>query len=296
MRAGRGVRDAHSVRVGHGEEATIAGGLCDGGCGRDSRHWPQGGRGTTMDGEMLRTRLDDCRSLAALALAGGVLASGCLGGAPASGGAESSSPPGPGAGGGTPGTRAALPSPLLDGPVSLEEALAARRSVRSFGDAPLTPAEIGQLLWAAQGVTSSEGGRTAPSAGARYPLEVYAVTAAGIDRYLPTEHALERVASGDHRPGLEAAALGQAAVGEAPLVLVITAVPARTAERYGEGRAVRYVDLEAGHAAQNVLLQATALGLGAVPVGAFDDDAVARLLGLRAGESPRYLLPVGRPR
>lgn len=189
----------------------------------------------------------------------------------------------------------ALPSPVPRGSVSLEEALAGRRSVREYSAEALTPAEIGQLLWAAQGVTSNDGRRTAPSAGATYPLELYAVTADGVRRYLPVEHALEPVRGGDVRADLARAAAGQAFVGEAPLIVVVAAVPERTEARYG-ARAQRYVALEAGHAAQNLLLEAIALGLGSVPVGSFDDAAVARLVGLAADEIPLYLLPVGHPR
>jgi SagB-type dehydrogenase family enzyme len=188
-----------------------------------------------------------------------------------------------------------LPAPRTSGPVSLEEALAERRSVRSFADAPLTDAEVGQLLWAAQGVTDESGLRTAPSAGARYPLETYAVTADGAWRYVPDRQALEPVLAGDVRPDLQRAALGQEAVGAAPLVVVISADIDRTASRYGAERAPRYVHLEAGHAAQNVLLQAVALGLGSVPIGAFSDADVARVLRLPPDEIVLYLLPVGRP-
>lgn len=194
------------------------------------------------------------------------------------------------------GTPIALPSPRTDGDVSLEDALARRRSVRELSGEQLSRAEIGQLLWAAQGLTDAQGRRTSPSAGALYPLELYAVTAEGVFHYLPTGHAIERTAAGDVRSRLRAAALDQAPVGEAALVVVIAAVPARTAAKYGPERARRYVDLEAGHAAQNLLLEAVALDLAAVPIGAFDDDAVARVLNLPAGTEPRYLLPVGHPR
>ncbi|HEY6057412.1 MAG TPA: SagB/ThcOx family dehydrogenase, partial [Candidatus Limnocylindrales bacterium] len=172
----------------------------------------------------------------------------------------------------------ALPSPRSAGPIAFEEALRLRRSVRSFSPDPLTLAEIGQLLWAAQGVTDAEGHRTAPSAGARYPLEVDALTAAGIARYVPEVHSLVSRSAADARSALERAALDQASVGSAPLVIAISAVVERTEVWYGADRAERYVALEAGHAAQNVLLEAVSLGLGAVPVGAFDDAAVGRIL------------------
>lgn len=202
--------------------------------------------------------------------------------------------PGPATAGNLPGE--ALPSPRLAGPLSLEEALGARRSVRSFSEEALTRAEIGGLLWAAQGVTDADGHRTAPSAGALYPLELDVVTADGLARYVPEGHRLIRRGSTDLRPSLRRAALDQAAVGEAPLIIVISAVVGRTASRYGPERAERYVALEAGHAAQNVLLGAVSLGLGAVPIGAFDDAEVRRVLGLDEGEDPLYLIPVGHPR
>lgn len=189
-----------------------------------------------------------------------------------------------------------LPPPRLEGPLSVEAALARRRSVREFGARPLGAAEIGQLAWAAQGITHGDGLRAAPSAGALYPLELYVATAGGLYRYDPREHGLRRLAAGDPRPALARAALDQDCVGEAPAVFAITAVVARTARRYGRERAARYAHLEAGHAAQNLLLEAVALGLGAVPVGAFDDAALAKALALPPREEPLYLVPVGLPR
>jgi SagB-type dehydrogenase family enzyme len=193
-------------------------------------------------------------------------------------------------------TPVALPPPQTRGQVSLEETLAGRRSIRELSGDPLTPAEIGQLLWAAQGVTDAQGRRTAPSAGGLYPLELYAVTAEAVFHYLPADHAIRPVRDGDQRPRLRSAAFDQAPVGDAPLVVIVAAVPARTAVKYGLERARRYVDLEAGHAAQNLLLEAVALGLGGVPIGAFDDARVSGVLGLPAGEEPLYLLAIGHPR
>jgi SagB-type dehydrogenase family enzyme len=194
----------------------------------------------------------------------------------------------------SPSSQVDFPQPT-EGAVSLEAALRHRRSVRAFAPEPLTEAEIGQLLWAAQGVTVDWGGRTAPSAGALYPLELHAVTSSHVFHYLPDGHRAEVTAERDVRPDLMAAALDQESVGQAPLIVAVVAVPVRTAAKYGD-RTERYVDLEAGHAAQNVLLQAVALDLVAVPIGAFDDDAVAETLTLPHGHEPRYLLPVGRPR
>jgi SagB-type dehydrogenase family enzyme len=193
-----------------------------------------------------------------------------------------------------PGSIIRLPEPRRAGDASLEEVLAARRSVRSFTDQPVTLAEISQLLWAAQGITSSWGGRTAPSAGALYPLEVYGVTADMTLRYIPDGHRAELLSVGDPRRGLAAAAFGQGAVVSAPVVLVLAAVFPRTEVKYG-ARAERYVKLEGGHAAQNVLLQAVALGLGAVPIGSFEDDGVRQALDLADPEQPLYLIPIGHP-
>lgn len=189
-----------------------------------------------------------------------------------------------------------LPQPTDRGPLSLEQALRQRRSVREFMPAPLSESQLAQLLWSAQGVTDPQGYRTAPSAGALYPLEVYVATGVEVLHYDPTHHRVRAVITGDVRDALQSAALSQPAVGTAAAVFIIAAVPRRTAAKYGASRARRYVDLEAGHAAQNLLLQAVALGLGAVPVGAFDDAAVARALQLPAEQEPRYLIPVGRPR
>jgi len=189
-----------------------------------------------------------------------------------------------------------LPPPRPVGPLSLEETLRSRRSIRSYTTEPLTRAEIGQLLWAGQGRTDAAGHRGAPSAGATAPLELDIVTIDGLARYVPDGHALVPRGTTDVRPALRQAALDQAAITEAPLVIAVSAVLERTAERYGSERAQRYVTLEAGHVAQNVLLEAVSLGLGAVPVGAFDDTEVRRVLELAADEAPLYLIPVGHPR
>ncbi len=190
--------------------------------------------------------------------------------------------------------RIALPSVGPAGALRLEDALAARRSVRDFTPQRLTPAEIGRLCWAAQGITGSTGGRTTPSAGALYPLGLHVLTADGVFRYLPELHALERVAIGDRRPALKAAAGGQDAVGDAPAVITITAEPSLVEAKYAD-RALRYIWLEAGHAAQNVLLEAVALGLGGVPIGAFDDRQVLDALEQPPGILAVYLLLVGHP-
>ena len=189
-----------------------------------------------------------------------------------------------------------LPAPDRKGLMSLEEALAARRSVREFRREPLTDRELSQLLWAAQGITSPDGLRTAPSAGALYPLEVWVATASGFYHYEPRQHRLTRRLERDLRPDIHRAALMQEAILQAPVVLVIAAVYERTAQKYGEQRTPRYVHMEAGHSAQNLLLEAVALGLGGVLIGAFNDKEVARVLSLPADQKPLYLIPVGHPR
>jgi SagB-type dehydrogenase family enzyme len=192
-----------------------------------------------------------------------------------------------------------LPEPKHNSDVSLEESLTKRRSVRSYADAPLTLEEVSQLLWAAQGITDPAGLRTAPSAGGTYPLEVYAVAGnvkdldAGVYRYVPDGHQLVKTLSGDLRKALAEAALSQEWVREAAVVFVFTGVYERTTGRYGE-RGIRYVHIELGHAAENLCLQATALGLGPVTVGAFDDGQVGKVLHLPEDETPLYVVPVGR--
>ncbi len=179
--------------------------------------------------------------------------------------------------------------------MSVAEALLRRRSHREFRAEPLTAAAISQLCWAAQGISDAAGGlRTAPSAGALYPMKVIAVDASGAWEYLPARHALRRLLGGDLRARLKAAALDQPCVGGAALCLVIAMNAKRTAEKYGR-RAQAYCLMEAGHVAQNVLLQATALGLGAAPVGAFEEDKVAAILKLRNGLRPVYLVALGVP-
>ena len=193
----------------------------------------------------------------------------------------------------------ALPPPRLDGDTSVETALQHRRSVRDYDPAPLTLEQVGQLLWAAQGVTDPRGLRTAPSAGALYPLELYVLVGAvnglnaGLYRYLPQEHGLLPVFAGDLCEDLAEAALGQSCVRRGSIVLLFAAVPERTTAKYGH-RGHRYVHMEVGHAAQNVYLQAVSLGLGTVVVGAFDDEQVSELLRLPDDQEPLYIMPIGR--
>jgi len=194
-----------------------------------------------------------------------------------------------------------LPAPATAGALSLEETLTRRRSVRSFTAAPRTLGQVSQILWAAQGGTYRGERRTAPSAGALYPLELYLVAgavdglAAGVYHYRQRDHALEQTVTGDLRRSLAVAAVDQSWIARAPAVLVITAVHRRTAGKYGP-RAERYVAIEVGCAGENVYLQATSLGLGTTMVGAFQDDRVHQLLDLPADHRPMVLMPLGIPR
>lgn len=195
--------------------------------------------------------------------------------------------------------RIELPLPAGESDVSLEESLVRRRSVRDYTDEPLTLAEVSQLLWAAQGVTGERGGRTAPSAGALYPLEVHLVAGEVVDlqpgvyRYAPADHELIGVLEGDLRADLARLVATDRPVQEAPATIVLTAIYSRTTRKYGD-RGIRYVHLEAGHAAQNVYLQAAAMNLGTVTLGAFDDDELAATLKLPKHEEPLCVMPVGR--
>jgi SagB-type dehydrogenase family enzyme len=194
-----------------------------------------------------------------------------------------------------------LQPPRHDGPVSLEKALKLRRSVRRFSTASLPLKDIAQVLWAAQGITGSGGRRTSPSAGALYPLEIYLVSGqvseieAGIYRYRPHNHKLALVTIGDTRKKLAQASLRQNAIANAPATIAIFAVFERTSVKYGD-RGDRYVHLEAGHTAQNICLQAVALNLGSVVIGAFHDREVKQVIGSKESEQPLYLIPIGQPK
>ena len=196
-----------------------------------------------------------------------------------------------------------LPLAAMKGNVSVEEAMARRRSIRHYAPKPLTLGSLSQILWAAQGITEKDGGfRTAPSAGALYPLEVYAVVrkdgveglAEGVYHYHSEGHILSLVKNGDLSADLEAATWGQEMVKEAAATIIITGVLSRTAEKYGK-RGTQYMFQESGHVAQNVFLQATALGIGTVVMGAFSEGAVRRVLGAETDERPLYVQPLGKP-
>jgi len=196
-----------------------------------------------------------------------------------------------------------LPAPKTDGTTSVEKALANRRSHRNFQNKALSVDQLSQILWAAYGITSpgpnlGGGLRTTPSAGARYPLEIYAIVGnvegiePGVYRYISERHKIVRTIDKDVRNELADAALSQRMVREAPLSVFYSAVFSRMLERYGK-RGIRYVYMEIGHSAQNVYLQAEALGLGTCAIGAFADSRVRQVLQLPENEEPLYLMPIG---
>lgn len=192
-----------------------------------------------------------------------------------------------------------LPSPDITGSVPLETAISHRRSKRHFGGTNLSLHELSQVLWAAQGITSKQGYRAAPSAGALYPLEIMVVIShmdnltSGVYNYRPGNHELIMRRQGNIQNPLCQAALGQSSVRKAPAVLAICAVYERTMKKYGR-RGIRYVHMEAGHAAENVYLQAVALQAKTLAIGAFSDSKVEKLLNLDPSEKPLYLMPIGK--
>ncbi|PIU55767.1 MAG: nitroreductase [Chloroflexi bacterium CG07_land_8_20_14_0_80_45_17] len=196
-----------------------------------------------------------------------------------------------------------LPLPQLKGKMSLEEAIASRRSVRKYRSEPLTPSQLSQILWSAQGITGAGRLRAAPSAGATYPLEIFAFIGKqaieglqpGIYHYDVGNHSLVLHQPGDLRKELARAALDEEFIASAPLDIVICALYPRTSYRYGR-RGERYVHMEVGHVGENIHLQAVALGLATVEVGAFDDEEVRKVLGVEEQIKPLYIMPIGKPR
>ncbi len=196
-----------------------------------------------------------------------------------------------------------LPPPSQKGSVSLEEAIARRRSVRDFTPESISQSQLSQILWATQGISDTwEKLRTVPSAGATYPLEIFVICGGngiegidgGIYHYNVDSHSLTRHYAGDVRPELARAALDQEFIYQAPVDIVICAVYERTVTRY-DARGERYVHMEVGHAGQNIYLQATALGLAIVAIGAFYDEPVRQVLRLDKQYKPLYIMPVGKP-
>jgi SagB-type dehydrogenase family enzyme len=207
-----------------------------------------------------------------------------------------------------------LPSPNTTGTMSVEEALFIRRSYRNFEDKALSAEQLSQILWAAYGITkprednpdappnrpSFRGGfRTAPSAGATFPFEIYAIVGnvdgiePGVYKYSSEKHKIVRVIDADVREELTEAALGQQMVKQAPATIFYSAIFSRATARYGDRGRERYVCMDLGHSAQNIYLQAEALGLGTCAIGAFTDSKVSRVLQLPAEEEPLYMMPIG---
>jgi SagB-type dehydrogenase family enzyme len=194
-----------------------------------------------------------------------------------------------------------LPKPETKGKVSLEEAINRRGSVRNYSSKPLTMTQLSQILWAAGGKrvdAATEASRTIPSAGALYPLEIFVLAGKvenlkeGLYQYHHIDHSLGLLKEDDLRKELSRSAWGQDFLAQAPVDLVVVAEPSRTTDVYGE-RGERYIQIEVGHLGQNVSLQAEALGLSTCAVGAFDDDGVSKVLGLKKGLIPLYILPLG---
>ncbi len=194
-----------------------------------------------------------------------------------------------------------LPKPSLDGKVSVEKAIQQRRTIRDFRETPLSISHLGQLLWAAQGITDPKGqGRSAPSGGARYPLDIYVVVGKkgiegleeGLYHYTPANHSISSMNKKDLRNEIGSASLGQMWMTRAPVMFVITAEYRRITGRYGD-RGIRYAHIEAGHVGQNLFLQAEALGLGAGIVGAFNDTEVVKVIGISREHEPLLIMPVG---
>lgn len=197
-----------------------------------------------------------------------------------------------------------LPAPRFKGEMSLEEAILKRRSRRDYQEKSLTLEQISQILWAAQGITEEETGfRSAPSAGALYPLEIYIVVGGkgvkelkeSVYHFIPQGHKIEKKKEGDLRQDLMRACLDQSSVAQAPIVLIITAEYERTTQKYGD-RGKQYVHMEAGHAAQNIYLQVESLGLATVTIGSFDGEEIGKILNLPPNYTSLYVMPLGYPR
>ncbi len=192
-----------------------------------------------------------------------------------------------------------LPPPKIRGKISVEEAIAKRRTHRAYEKTPLTVQEVSQLLFASQGINNGKNRRTVPSAGALYPIEVYLASgnvkgvAPGIYKYHPEKHQLLRIAEGDKRKDLLAATSFQFWIEEAPAIIILCGTPWKTMIKYGwRGRS--FILMEIGHAGQNISLQAIPLGMGTVCMGGFNKTRVRKILKLRGTETPLYILPVGK--
>jgi len=196
-----------------------------------------------------------------------------------------------------------LPVPDLEGGLPTARAIASRRSTRDYVPTPMTADELSRLLFLTSGIAADKYGnarRTAPSSGALYPIEIYAVVhrVDGIDpgvyHYAYREHALERVRVGDFRAKVVEQAIAQEFLGECGVVLFLTMIMQRMRPKY-QDRSYRYGLLEAGHLGENAYLAATSMGLGACGVGAFMDDAINEMLGVDGVEEAAvYMLAAGR--
>jgi len=181
------------------------------------------------------------------------------------------------------------------GGMTLDDALSLRRSVRQFSNEPLSSEQLLALAWAGQGITEpNRGFRTAPSAGAKFPIELYLATHDAVYHYDPQGNKLDKHIEGDRRSALSEAAVKQKPVADAGVDIIIAGVVERTSAKYGD-RAERYVLIEVGHVGQNILLETVALDLCGVPIGAFYDDKVVEVLELPEGHHPYYILSVGHP-
>jgi SagB-type dehydrogenase family enzyme len=199
--------------------------------------------------------------------------------------------------------RQPLSEPQDQGGPAIWSLLAERRSIRRFAGTALTEKELSQLLWASQGITARSRGysfRTAPSAGALYPVETYLVVHSvhgvepGAYHYAVEQHSLEQLRKGDFRLDIARAALDQSTAAQGSVVFVWTGVFVRSKWKYHQ-RAYRYVYLDTGHIAQNLALAAVALGLGSCQIAALYDDEVNALLEIDgADESALYMTAVGR--
>jgi SagB-type dehydrogenase family enzyme len=189
-----------------------------------------------------------------------------------------------------------LPSPSTKGKVSVEEAISKRRSIRNFKENDLSLNEISQILWSAQGITKKTSYlnlRAAPSAGAIYPITVFLIKKDGVFEYLVEKHSIKLISQKDIREKIAEASFNQNFISKAPISLILCANYSKITQKYGK-RGIRYADIEVGHIAENIHLQAVSLELGSVPVGAFDDEKISEILSLPKDLKPVYIIPIGR--
>ena len=199
-----------------------------------------------------------------------------------------------------------LPSPVLTGNISVEEAIQNRRSVRTFSNESITIGNLSQILWAAQGITDNQSSlRAAPSAGQVYPLEIYIIIGNngvsglenGVYHYVPSNNTLEKLLNGDLRSDLSGIANGQPWVKQAPIDILITGNYLKMVDKYGDkDLSTRFVDLEAGHVGENIYLESESLGLVTVSLGSFNEKQLVQLLNIPNNETPIYIFPVGHPK